>query len=105
MSVISVILLILFIIASLLLIFMVAIQTESGTGLGGIFGGGSDSTFGAQSGKVLNKITAILGTAFLLFAILMAVINKPPSTDTLLDSVTVEQVEQTGQWWNTTAAE
>ncbi|MGI6432880.1 MAG: preprotein translocase subunit SecG [Sphaerochaetaceae bacterium] len=78
MSVISVILLILFIIASLLLIFMVAIQTESGTGLGGIFGGGSDSTFGAQSGKVLNKITAILGTAFLLFAILMAVIIRPP---------------------------
>ncbi|MDD3823034.1 MAG: preprotein translocase subunit SecG [Sphaerochaetaceae bacterium] len=105
MGVIGIILLILFIIASLLLIFIVAIQSESGTGLGGIFGGGSDSTFGAQGGKVLNKVTAILGTSFLVLAILLAVVNKSPSSDSLLDSVQVEQVQQSGDWWNTNAAE
>ena len=105
MGVIGIILLILFIIASLLLIFIVAIQSESGTGLGGIFGGGSDSTFGAQGVKVLNKVTAILGTSFLVLAILLAVVNKSPSSDSLLDSVQVEQVQQSGDWWNTNAAE
>ncbi len=102
MGVISIILLILFIIASLLLIFIVAIQSEGGTGLGGIFGGGSDSTFGSQSGKVLNKFTSILGASFLVLAILLAVINKSPSSESLLDSVQIEQVEQTEDWWNTT---
>jgi len=79
---------------------MVAIQSEGGTGLGGIFGGGSDSTFGAQSGNVMTKITAILGTSFLVLAILLAIINKTPSTDTLLDSVPVVQHDQeSGDWW------
>jgi preprotein translocase subunit SecG len=100
MGVISVILLILFVIASLLLIFVVSIQTEAGTGLGGIFGGGSDSTFGSQTGKVLNKVTAILGAAFIVLAIILAVVNKSQSADSLLDSVKVEQVQGSGEWWN-----
>lgn len=105
MGVIGIILLILFVIASLLLIFMVAIQSEGGSGLGGIFGGGSDSSFGGQTGKVMNKFTAILGTSFLVLAILLAVINKSPSSESLLQSVEVEQVQQSGDWWNTTTAE
>jgi preprotein translocase subunit SecG len=106
MGVIGIILLILFVIASLLLIFMVAIQSEGGTGLGGIFGGGSDSSFGGQTGKVLNKFTAILGTSFLVLAILLAVINKSPSSDSLLDSVETEQVQETTEeWWSDSAAQ
>ncbi len=101
MSVISIILLILFVIASLLLIFFVAIQSEGGTGLGGIFGGGSDSTFGSQSSNVLNKFTAILGATFLVLAIILAVVNKSPSKDSLLDAVKVEQVEEGQEWWVT----
>ncbi|HCG63574.1 MAG TPA: hypothetical protein DEZ27_07215, partial [Sphaerochaeta sp.] len=31
----------------------------------------------------LNKVTAILGASFLVLAILLAVINKSPSTDSL----------------------
>lgn len=104
MSVISIIFLILFVIAALLLIVIVAIQTEAGTGLGGIFGGGSDSTFGSQSGKVLNKITAILGASFLVLAILLAVINKTPSKDSLLDSVTIEQTQEGTEWWSDNSA-
>ncbi|MCK9286205.1 MAG: preprotein translocase subunit SecG [Sphaerochaetaceae bacterium] len=100
MGVLSIILLILFVIASLLLVFIVAIQTESGTGLGGIFGGGSDSTFGSQTGKVLNRVTAILGTAFLVLAIVLAVINKSPADNSLLDVVNVEQVQGQNEWWN-----
>lgn len=101
MSVITIILLILFVIASLLLVFFVAIQSEGGTGLGGIFGGGSDSAFGSQSSNVLNKLTAILGATFLVLAIILAVINKGPSTESLLDTVKVEQVVEGQEWWIT----
>ncbi len=105
MGVIGIILLVLFIIASLLLIFVVAIQSEGGTGLGGIFGGGSDSTFGSQSTKVLTKITSILAGSFLVLAILLAVVNKSNVSDTLLDSVKVEQVQQTTEWWTNSTTE
>ena len=100
MGVIGIILLVIFVIASILLVLLVAIQSENSSGLGGVFGGGSDSTFGAQGNKVLTKITAILGGSFLVIALLLAVINKTPTTDTLTDSITVEQVQESTEWWN-----
>lgn len=83
MAALSVILLILFVIVSLLLIFIVAIQSEDNTGLGGIFGGSSDSAFGGQSNKVINKITAYLVAAFIVLAILIAIVNKSSSGNIL----------------------
>lgn len=76
MTALSIILLILFVIISLALIFIIAIQNEDSTGLGGIFGGNSETAFGGQSNKVINKITAYLVAAFIILAILIAVINK-----------------------------
>ncbi len=105
MGVLSIILLVIFVIACLLLVFIVAIQSDSGTGLGGIFGGGSDSTFGSQTGKVVTKATAILGTTFLVLALVLAMVNKTPSSSSLLDSVKVDQVQQAGDWWSESPAE
>lgn len=76
MTALSIILLILFVIVSLALIFIIAIQNEDSTGLGGIFGGNSETAFGGQSNKVINKITAYLVATFIVLAILIAVINK-----------------------------
>ena len=76
MTALSIILLVLFVIVSLLLIFLVAIQSEDNTGLGGIFGGNSDTAFGGRSNHVINKITAYLLAAFIVLAILVAVVNK-----------------------------
>ncbi len=79
MGVLSIILLVVFIIVSLLLIFMVAIQNENSTGLGGIFGGNSESAFGASSPEFLTKATTILAVAFMVLALLVALCNKPSS--------------------------
>ncbi|NLZ76527.1 MAG: preprotein translocase subunit SecG [Spirochaetales bacterium] len=100
MGVLSVIILILFIIVSLLLIFLVAIQDEQSEGLGGIFGGGSQTAFGSQTSSVVTKATGVLAALFLILALLVAFINKSPSQDRLLDSVTTEQVQQTTEWWD-----
>ena len=100
MGVVSVIILIVFIIVSLLLIFSVAIQDEQSEGLVGIFGGGSQTAFGSQTSSVVTKATGILAALFLVLALLVAFINKTPSQDRLLDSVTTEQVQQTTEWWD-----
>ncbi len=83
MAVISTILLVLFVIVSLALIFFVAIQSDDNSGLSGIFGGGSDSAFGGQSNKIMNKLTAILVIAFIVLAVLVAVVNKTPEISVL----------------------
>lgn len=105
MGVLSIILLILFVIACLLLILIVSIQSDSGSGLGGIFGGGSETTFGSQTGKVVIRATMILGASFLVLALVLAMVNKTPSASSLLDSVKVEQVQQSGDWWSESPTE
>jgi preprotein translocase subunit SecG len=84
MGLLGILLLILFILASLLLITLVLIQDEQGEGLGGIFGGGSTTPFGSRSGNVLSKFTAILGAVFLFCAFGLAWINKTPESGDVL---------------------
>lgn len=83
MAVLSIILLVLFVIVSLLLIFVVAIQSEDNTGLGGVFGGNSETAFGGRSNRVISKITAYLVAAFIVLAVLVAFVNKSSDTSVL----------------------
>lgn len=99
MGVLSIILLVLFVIVSLLLIFLVAVQDEQSEGLGGIFGGGSNTAFGSHASSVVTKATATLAVVFMILALVVAFVNKSPSQDKLLDSVQTEQVQQTTDWW------
>ncbi len=99
MGVLSVILLVLFVVVSLLLVFLIAIQDEQSEGLGGIFGGGSNTAFGSYTSGVVTKATGALAILFLVLALVVAFVNKSPSTDKLLDSVTTEQVRETTDWW------
>lgn len=100
MGVLSVIFLVLFVIVSLLLIFLVAIQDEQSEGLGGIFGGGSNTAFGSYTSGIVTKATGVLAILFLILALLVAFVNKSPSQDRLLDTVTTEHVQQTTDWWS-----
>ncbi len=83
MAVLSVILLVLFVLVSLLLIFVVAIQSEDNSGLGGVFGGNSETAFGGRSNRVINKITAYLVAGFIVLAIVVAFVNKSSDTSVL----------------------
>ena len=98
MGILSIILLVLFVIVSLLLIFLIAVQDENSVGLGGIFGGNSDSAFGGRSSKFITKATAILATVFMVLALLVAVVNKGNSGDDLLNKVEVVQTESGTNW-------
>ena len=83
MAVLSIILLVLFVLVSLFLIFIVSIQSEDNSGLGGIFGGSSDSAFGGRSNRVMNKITAYTVAAFIILAVAVAFVNKSSDSSVL----------------------
>ncbi len=98
MGVLSIILLVIFIIAALLLIFLVTIQDENSTGLGGIFGGNSESAFGASPSKFLTKATSILAIVFMVLALLVAFANKP-SSDNVVAIAEQQSQTQAGTTW------
>ena len=104
MGVLSVFLLVLFVLVCLLLIFIIAIQDENSEGLGGLFSDASNAAFGSHVGSVVNRTTAILGTAFIVLALVVALLNKSSTSDKLLDQVDNNQIQQTTEWGNGTNA-
>ena len=101
MGIIGILLLIIFIISAFLLIFFVLIQDDQGEGIGGMFGGGSQSAFGSRSGNVLTRFTSILGAVFLLSSFGLAWVNKTSNGGDLIKAARQQQVEQTEtEWWN-----
>ena len=101
MGFLSVLLLVIFVVASLLLIGIVLMQDEQGEGLGGLFGGGGATSFGARSGNILTKFTSILGGTFLVCAFVLAWLNKTPEAGDVLGAARRgAAVESTVEaWW------
>jgi len=98
MSVFSTVLLVIFIIVSLLVVFIVAIQDEESDGLSA-FGSSAQSTFGSHTSTVITKATAYLGAVFMILALVIAMVNTTSTKDTLLESVGTQQVQQGQTWW------
>ncbi len=109
MNVIGVIMTILFVLGSILLIIVVLLQDEQGDGIGGLFGGGSNSAFGSRSGNVLTRFTSILGAFFLICSFGLAWINKTSEKGDILGAARREMAQETTEWWtvpeNTAAPE
>lgn len=105
MGALSIVLTVLFVTVSILLIFMVAIQDEQSDGLGGVFGSAAQASFGSYTSSVVTKATAILGVAFMVLALCIALFNRAPSDASLLDLVNTDQVQQSQTWWADSPAE
>ncbi len=93
-----------FVLVCLLLIFIIAIQDQNSQGLGGVFSDASNAAFGSHVGSVVNRATAVLSIAFILLALIVAMVNKSGSSDKLLEQVDANQVQQTTEWWNASAS-
>lgn len=81
MGVLAVILLVVFCIVSLLLIFLVAIQDEKSSGLGGLFAGNSDSVFGSNTANFITKATVTLAIVFMVLSLVVAFVYKSSDED------------------------
>jgi preprotein translocase subunit SecG len=69
---------ILFFLVSVILITIVLIQPGSSGGMG-IFGGGSQSAFGAKTGNVMTRFTTVLAALFLLVSFVLGYLNSRQS--------------------------
>ena len=99
MGVLGIILLVVFCVAALLLLFLIAIQDENSTGLGGIFGGNSDSAFGSGTAGFLTKATAALAIIFMVLSLVVAIVNKS-SDDQIQNMIKAQQTTQVeGTTW------
>lgn len=107
MGILTVLLLIVFVLACLLLIAMVLIQDEQGEGLGGLFGGGSATPFGSRSGNVLTKFTSILAAVFILVSLGLAYVNRTPEKGDVLGAAYRDNAENANvsEWWNDSSSE
>lgn len=80
MNTITLIFTIIFVLASLVLIVSVLMQSGKSAGLSGSIGGGAEQLFGKQKGRTMDamfeKMTAIASVAFMLSAIILLVLQK-----------------------------
>jgi preprotein translocase subunit SecG len=59
-----------------ILIAIVLMQSSKGEGLAGVFGGGGgQALFGGRTGDVLTKATSVLGAAFMVLSLVLALIS------------------------------
>ncbi len=69
------ILIALYIIVCVALIVIVLLQSGKGEGLAGVFGGGSQTIFGARTGDVLTKTTTVLAILFMCLSLALALLS------------------------------
>jgi preprotein translocase subunit SecG len=100
MGVLGVILFVLFVIDAVLLAVLVLIQDEQGDSMGGIFGGGSNTAFGATSSSVLSKLTRTMGILFLVLSLTVAFFLKSAQKDNVIGEARVLKSGTTTEaWW------
>jgi preprotein translocase subunit SecG len=97
MGVIGIVLLVILIISAILLVLVILVQDDQGEGIGGIFGGGSNTAFGSRSGNVLTRFTAILATMFLVCCFGLAWINRTPNAGNIVSKAREEALSTTEQ--------
>jgi preprotein translocase subunit SecG len=101
MGLLSIVLLVIFAIASLLMILVIMLQDDQGEGIGGLFGGGSSSAFGSRSGNILTRFTTVLGAIFIVGAFALAWLNRTPESTDILEQARLEQLQAADEsnWW------
>jgi preprotein translocase subunit SecG len=101
MGLIGLVLLVIMVISAVLLVLVVLVQDDQGEGIGGIFGGGSNSAFGSRSGNVLTRFTAALAAVFLVCCFGLAWINRTPTAGNVVSKARQEALNSTSQqsWW------
>lgn len=107
MSTLGIVLLVVFIVISVFLVLLVVIQDDGENGMGGLLGGRSTAAFGSHSASVLSKATGVFAFLFISLAVVLAVVNKKESTDSIIESIestentdeNVEEIDENKNWW------
>lgn len=88
------VLLVCFIIVAALLILLIVIQDDGENGMGGLLGGRGTAAFGSHSASVLTKTTAVLVVIFFGLSVGLAIVNKKPTSASVLEGAKVEEINE-----------
>jgi preprotein translocase subunit SecG len=101
MGLLSIVLLVIFALAAVLMILVIMLQDDQGEGIGGLFGGGSSSAFGPRSGNILTRFTTVLGAIFIVGAFALAWLNRTSESTDIIEKARLEQMQQSEEsnWW------
>jgi len=97
MEILSTLLTITFVVVAAILMLVILMQSSRSSGMG-LFGGSSQSAFGASSGDILTKITGYLTAIFLILALGLAYLkSKESALTTVKGGIKTEQTGTTGE--------
>lgn len=91
---------VIFVIVSIFIVLLILIQDEQGDGIGGVFGGGSSSIFGAKSSSVAVKITGFFIAFFFIFVVLLSFMNTKRADNSFLNDIKTENKNSSTFWDN-----
>ncbi len=80
--------------ASLLLILIVLMQSAKGGGLGGAFGGVTETAFGARAGTFLTRFTTTLAILFMITSLSLAVLSFKKRASVMAQEPAVETIPE-----------
>ena len=83
------------IISSILLILLVLAQSGKGAQAGAMFGGATQTAFGAEGGSILTKITTTLAVIFMLSSISLTVIQNKSQGNSVMNATSANTTEAT----------
>ncbi len=106
MGIIGITLLVILVVSAVLLVLVVLVQDDQGEGIGGIFGGGSNTAFGSRSGNVLTRFTSVLAAIFLVTVLAMAWVSRGSTAGNVIGKARQQALNTTEQqsWWVQTPA-
>jgi preprotein translocase subunit SecG len=100
MLAIGIILIVLLVISALLLILIILVQDDQGEGIGGIFGGGSNTAFGSRTGNVLTRFTTVIAAVFLFCCLGLAWVNRSGDVGNVVGKAREQALSgESAQWW------
>jgi len=79
---------------SFLLILTVLTQSAKGGGLGGAFGGVTETAFGSRAGTFLTRLTTTLAILFMITSLILAVLSGKKKASVMEKESAVETIPE-----------
>ncbi len=80
--------------ASILLILIVLMQSAKGGGLGGAFGGVTETAFGSRAGTFLTRLTTTFAILFMITSLTLAVLSSQKRVSVMEQEPAVETIPE-----------
>lgn len=113
MGALKVVLLVAFVIIAFFLVFLILVQDQDNSGMGGLLGGGNSAAFGSHQASFLTKATVVFAILFFVTTFALAKIMPDKALATadamkaaaeqsgqVIEEFNESAAEEKSDWWN-----